>query len=205
MVRGVEEIGGAEMCEEHGVHRGVGEVFIGDARHIDGEAGAGELALIYADFAGGEAYGAAVVIEEIAAGPADGALLRVHGVGARADGRLRELAGAFKRQAGGLPFGEAALEGLDLRETEGAESFRGGGGVERTFARAIDDERRGGVEGELCDVLRECGLVDARVFRASDVGGGEDFFGQDVEECGWADGFELGLEFAGGHGAEAWG
>ena len=83
--------------------------------------------------------------------------------GAVGDGRLRELAGAFERQAGGLPCGETALKGLDVREAEGAEFFRGGGGVEGTFARAIDDERRGGIKRELGDVRRESGFEDARV------------------------------------------
>ena len=81
-----------------------------------------------------------------------------------------------------LPFGESALEGLDVREAGGAEFFRGGGGVERTFARAVDDERRGGIEAERLDMIEEGGLVDARVLRTRDARGGEDFRRQDVEE-----------------------
>ena len=44
MVLRVEEIGGAQVRDEHGVHRGVADVLIGDARHVHGEAGARELA-----------------------------------------------------------------------------------------------------------------------------------------------------------------
>ena len=108
MVRHVEEIGGAQVGDEHGVHRGVGDVLIGDARHVDGEPGGDELALAQEDFAGGEPHGAAVVIEEIAAGPADDALGGIEPEGAIGDGRPRELAGAFEGQAGVGPGGESA-------------------------------------------------------------------------------------------------
>ncbi|MEO7319280.1 MAG: hypothetical protein ABIZ56_09855 [Chthoniobacteraceae bacterium] len=120
MVRDVEEIGGVKMRDEHRVHRGIGDVFIGDAGHGDGEAGAHELALPQEDFAGGEPYGAAVVIEEIAAGPADDALGGVEPEDAIRNGRLRQFAVAFR----GLPFGEPAVEWLHLRVAGGAEFFR---------------------------------------------------------------------------------
>ena len=99
-----------------------------------------------------------------------------------------ELARAFEGEAGGLPFGEATLEGLDLREAGGAEFFRGGGGIERAFARAIHDDGRGWIEAELLHVIEEGGLIDAGIRRAGDVRGGEDFRRQHVEELGWLSG-----------------
>ncbi len=73
------------------------------------------------------------------------------------------MAGAFEGKAGGLPGVESALEGLDVRVAGGAEFFRGGGGVERTFTRAVNDKRRGWVEAERLDVIEKGRLIDARV------------------------------------------
>ena len=201
MVPGVEEIGGAQVREEQGVHRQVAEVFIGDARHVDGEAGARELALAQEDFTGGEPHGPAVVIEEIAAGPADDALGGIDAEGAIGHGRLREVAGAFEGQAGGGPFGEAALERLDVGVAGGAEFFCGGGSVERALARAIDDDGSGGVGDERPDLIEKGHLIDARVLRTGDASGGEDFRREQLEELRGTGGLEPGLEFAGGHGA----
>lgn len=107
---GVEEIGGAQVREEHGLHRGVGEVFIGDTGHVDDEAGAFELAFAQVDFAAAEAHGAAVVIEKIGAGPADDALGSIDGEGALGDGRLGALAGAFEGQTGLGPAADAGFK-----------------------------------------------------------------------------------------------
>jgi hypothetical protein len=72
-------------------------------------------------------------------------------------------------------FGEPALEGLDVRIAGGAKFFRGGGGVERTFARAVNNKRCSGIEPERIDVIEEGGLRDARVYGTPDARGGENF------------------------------
>ena len=156
------------------------------------------------DFAGGEVHGAAVEIEEIATGPADDALGGVEPEGAIGDGRLREVTVTVEGQASGLSCGESALEGLHLHVVGGAEFFRGGDGVEGTFARAIDDERSGWVEAEGFDLVEEGGLIDAGILRTGDAGGGEYFCRENVDELRRMGQLELGLEFVDGHRVGNW-
>ena len=94
-----------------------------------------------------------MVIEEIAAGPADDSLDGVEPEGAIGDGRLRQVAGAFEGQASGSPDGETALECLDVRVAGGAEFFRRGRGVQGAFARAVNDDGGGHVGDERADMI----------------------------------------------------
>jgi hypothetical protein len=55
--------------EQHRAYRGVVDVFIGDACHVDGETGGNERALAQNDFTAGEVDGAVVVIELISGIP----------------------------------------------------------------------------------------------------------------------------------------
>jgi hypothetical protein len=48
-VRDVEEIVGTQVGEELGIECGIGEVFTGDAGHVDGEADVRQLALAHVD------------------------------------------------------------------------------------------------------------------------------------------------------------
>lgn len=141
MMRHVEEIGSVQVRDELAIERGVGEVFIGDAGHVHGEAGGDELALTQNNVAGGELHRAPVVVKEVAADPADDAPGGVEAKCAIGNGRLRELAMAFERQTGGLPFGESALKGLRLCVTSRAEFCRSRRGVQRSLARAVNNER----------------------------------------------------------------
>lgn len=201
VVLDVEEIGGAQVREEQRFLGRVGEVFIGDAGHVDGEPGGEELALAQDDFAGGELHGAAVVVEEVAPGPADDALGGVDAEGAIGDGWLGQAAGALQRQAGGAPGGEPALEGLHVgEELGGAKLGHGGGGIERALARAVDDDGGGRVGHGRAGLVEKGHLVDAGVVRPGDAGGGEDLRRQDVEELRGLGGGEEGLEVGGGHG-----
>ncbi len=82
MMGDIEEVIAVQMGDEHLVHRGVTDVLAGDAVHRDAEAGRDERVVAQRDLALGEAHGAAVMVEEIAPGPADEALLRVRMEGA---------------------------------------------------------------------------------------------------------------------------
>lgn len=211
VVLGVEEIGGAQVREEHGVQGRVAEVFTGDGGHVDGEAGGDEGALAHVDFAAGEAHGAAVVIEEIAAGPADHALGGVDAIVAIGNGGRGDLAGAFEgasggalalpggenggagvagfgggkgfiRRVGAAPFLQSALEHPHVGVAGGAQFFRCGDGIEGRAPGPVDDERRRRVEGEGVDVIEKGRFVDAGIPRAGDAAGGEDLGREDMEE-----------------------
>jgi hypothetical protein len=199
VVLGVEEIGGAQVGEEHRVVTRVSEVFTGDAVHVDGEASGEELAFTQLNFTGGEAHGAAVVIEEIATGPADDALGDIEPEESIGHGRLREPAGAFERQAGCFPDGDPAFEDLDSGEAGGMEFFRRSGGIERTLPCPINDGGRGRVEPERSDVLEESRLVNTGISRTGNARGREDFRWQDVHKLRRLGREELGLKFAGVH------
>lgn len=199
VVGGVEEIGGAQVGEEHGVEGRVAEVFAHDGVHRDGEARGYERAVVHLDFAACEAHGAVVVVEEIAAGPANEALRGIDAVGAVGNGGLGEIAGALERAAGGCPFIEPAAEYLNGGVAGVAELLGGGLGIERAGACAVNDEGGGGVEREGGDVVGKGGLVHAGVVGAWDAAGGKDLGGQDVEQHGRVCRPQQRLEFLGFH------
>ncbi|OYW75786.1 MAG: hypothetical protein B7Z37_11850 [Verrucomicrobia bacterium 12-59-8] len=68
-----EEVVVAQVADEHGVVGGVHEVFTGDGVHVEGEAGGLKDAVLNFDVAAGELERALMMIEEIAARPADDA------------------------------------------------------------------------------------------------------------------------------------
>ena len=155
MMRDIEEVVAVQMRDEHLVHRGVADVLAGDAFHRDAETGGQEPVVAQCDLAVGEAHGAAVMIKEIAPGPANEALFRVRKQGAAERRRGWQRAFAFEWQTGGTPCIETAVESRHVRETGRGELFGSHFGIERAAACAIHDDGAGLVGSESGDLIKE--------------------------------------------------
>jgi hypothetical protein len=123
----------------------------------------------------------------------------INGIGAIRDRRLWQESLAFEWETGCLPFGESAFEAPHLGVACGAKFFHGGGGIERSFTRAINDKRGGRVNTEGLALVEETRLIDTGIPGGGKVGCGVDVLRQDLDELRGRIGLEERMEFAGVH------
>ncbi len=198
---GGKEILALEMLDEEGIHRGARNIVASQGVYVDGKAATTKLAVGDFNVSTGEAKSAEVVVEKVAASPADEALGDVDFVKAienrgRADGAFLDgvtrLNPRFDATVKASGVGQSSL----MQFGEGFQGFQSG------VAFAVDDEYRifiGGGIHESLDFFDEDHFVSADVLRTGQMTFRKGVLGENIdqEEVGLAEERE---EFGGGDG-----